>query len=256
MVNDEKYYSSFDDLVFEHRNKEYGAYAIRKKYNRTVLIALLVAVISFTLAVFVPSVRARHRAQLKIRETKEVIAEMAIEMKQEIPPAPPPPPPLAPEQPPEQQTVVKYVAPIVVDTIKPEDQSAIAVTDEQVETSVNKEVLQIFGNSQEDASGEVYGIVEEMPQFPGGEIALCKYIANSIKYPVVAQKTGIQGKVYVTFIVDRDGGVTDVKVLQGVDPLLDREALRVVRNLPRWKPGKQRGVPVRVSYTVPINFIL
>jgi len=255
MANDKKYYSSFDDLVFEHRNREYGAYAIRKKYNRTVLIALLAAVITFTLAVFVPSIRAKHRAQLKIRETKEVIAEMAIELKQEIPPAPPPPP-LEPQQPQEQQTVVKYVAPIVVDTIKPENQSAIAVTDEQIETSVNKEVLQVLENSPEEASGEVYGIVEEMPQFPGGEIALCKYIANSIKYPVVAQKTGIQGKVYVSFIVDRDGGVTDVKVLQSVDPLLDREALRVVRSLPRWKPGKQRGVPVRVSYTVPINFIL
>jgi len=255
MANEMKSYSSFDELVFEHRNKDYGAYIIRKKYNRTVLIALLVAVISFTLAVFIPSIRAKHRAQSIAMEARAVIAEMAIELKQEIPPAPPPPP-LVPQQPPEQQTVVKYVAPIVVDTIKPEDQSAIAVTDEQIETSENKEVLQVLENSQEDASGEVYGIVEEMPQFPGGEIALCKYIANSIKYPVVAQKTGIQGKVYVSFIVDKDGGVTDVKVLQGVDPLLDREALRVVRSLPRWKPGKQRGVPVKVSYTVPINFIL
>jgi len=255
MANEMKSYSSFDELVFEHRNKDYGAYIIRKKYNRTVLIALLVAVISFTLAVFIPSIRAKHRAQSIAMEARAVIAEMAIELKQEIPPAPPPPP-LVPQQPPEQQTVVKYVAPIVVDTIKPEDQSAIAVTDEQIETSENKEVHQVLENSQEDASGEVYGIVEEMPQFPGGEIALCKYIANSIKYPVVAQKTGIQGKVYVSFIVDKDGGVTDVKVLQGVDPLLDREALRVVRSLPRWKPGKQRGVPVKVSYTVPINFIL
>ncbi len=103
---------------------------------------------------------------------------------------------------------------------------------------------------------QVFFIVEEMPEFPGGEKALRTYIANSIKYPEIAQKNGIQGKVYVTFVVGKDGFVKNTSIARGVDPSLDSEALRVVKNLPKWQPGKQRGEMVNVSYTVPINFKL
>ncbi|MGC9355372.1 MAG: TonB family protein [Mariniphaga sp.] len=103
---------------------------------------------------------------------------------------------------------------------------------------------------------QIFFIVEEMPEFPGGELALRQYIANAIKYPVIAQENGIQGRVYVTFVVNTDGSVADARIARGVDPSLDKEALRVVNSLPKWKPGKQRGKPVRVSYTVPINFVL
>jgi protein TonB len=99
-------------------------------------------------------------------------------------------------------------------------------------------------------------VVEEMPEFPGGVTALRKYLAESVKYPVIAQENGIQGKVYVNFVVNKDGSVSNAKIARGVDPSLDQEALRVVSTLPKWKPGKQRGQPVRVSYTVPINFQL
>ena len=109
---------------------------------------------------------------------------------------------------------------------------------------------------EEEAEAQVFFIVEEMPEFPGGEAALRAFIAKSINYPVIAQENGIQGKVYVTFVVDRDGGISDAKIARGVDPSLDKEALRVVNTLPKWKPGKQRGKPVRVSYTVPISFVL
>jgi TonB family protein len=107
-----------------------------------------------------------------------------------------------------------------------------------------------------DSDEQVFFIVEEMPEFPGGELALRKYIANTIKYPEVAQTNGIQGKVYVTFVVSKDGAVANAKIARGVDPSLDREALRVVNSLPKWKAGKQRGETVNVSYTVPINFVL
>lgn len=107
-----------------------------------------------------------------------------------------------------------------------------------------------------DASEEIFFIVEDMPEFPGGDLALRKYIANSVKYPEIAQKNGIQGKVYVSFVVSKDGTVANAKIARGVDPSLDKEALRVVSNLPIWKPGKQRGQNVNVSYTVPINFVL
>lgn len=104
--------------------------------------------------------------------------------------------------------------------------------------------------------GQVFFIVDTMPEFPGGEPALRKWIATEIKYPVIAQENGIQGKVYVTFVVGQDGSVSYAKVARGVDPSLDKEALRVVNVLPKWKPGKQRGNPVNVSYTLPIEFKL
>ena len=102
----------------------------------------------------------------------------------------------------------------------------------------------------------VFYIVEDMPEFPGGEDALRQQISQDIKYPILAQENGAQGKVYVTFIVAKDGSVVDAKIARGVDPMLDKEALRVVSSLPRWEPGKQDGKPVNVSYTVPINFVL
>jgi protein TonB len=103
---------------------------------------------------------------------------------------------------------------------------------------------------------QVFFIVEEMPEYPGGEAALRNFIAQTIKYPTAAQELGIQGRVYVTFVVSKTGKVTDAKIARGVDPVLDKEALRVVNALPLWKPGIQRGKPVNVSYTVPINFSL
>ncbi|MFA7491789.1 MAG: energy transducer TonB, partial [Mariniphaga sp.] len=103
---------------------------------------------------------------------------------------------------------------------------------------------------------KVFFIVEEMPEFPGGEPALRTFLTQNIHYPDIASKHGIQGKVYVTFIVSDEGDVVNARIARGVDPVLDQEALRVVNSLPRWKPGYMRGKPVDVSYTVPINFAL
>lgn len=107
-----------------------------------------------------------------------------------------------------------------------------------------------------DSEEEIFFIVEDMPEFPGGEMALRTFIANNIEYPAIAQENGIQGRVYVTFVVTKDGSVANAKIARGVDPILDKEALRVVNSLPKWQPGKQRGQEVNVSYTVPINFAL
>lgn len=107
-----------------------------------------------------------------------------------------------------------------------------------------------------DKDAHVFFVVEDMPEFPGGELELRKYIGNAIKYPEVAQEKGIQGKVYVTFVVTKEGTIADCKIARGVDPSLDQEALRVVNGLPKWQPGKQRGQAVNVQYTVPINFVL
>ncbi|HCE57190.1 MAG TPA: energy transducer TonB [Prolixibacteraceae bacterium] len=111
-------------------------------------------------------------------------------------------------------------------------------------------------DEEEEDADKVFIIVEDDPEFPGGELALRAFIANAIKYPVIAQENGIQGKVYVTFVVGKDGSVKNAVIARGVDASLDKEALRVVNTLPKWNPGKQRGKPVNVSYTVPINFVL
>ena len=102
----------------------------------------------------------------------------------------------------------------------------------------------------------VFDVVEVMPQFPGGQIAMLKYIMENIKYPEQAMKEGIQGRVTVRFIVEKDGSISDVKPVLSVHPLLNKEAVRVVESMPKWTPGKQNGKPVRVRFNVPVMFKL
>jgi TonB family protein len=119
---------------------------------------------------------------------------------------------------------------------------------------VKEEAAPITGNAAE--TDEVFIQVEKMPEFPGGEGAFRNFIAKTVEYPVEAAKKGIQGKVYVTFVVDKDGTVRNAKIIRGVSPMLDKEALRVVNSLPKWTPGEQGGKKVSVAYTVPISFVL
>lgn len=174
---------------------------------------------------------------------QEVEEEIIPITRQEEKPPPPPPPPKVVE-----------VLNIVDDDIEIEDELEILDTEADDETAID--VAPIVEEEAEADEGQVFFIVEDMPEFPGGELALRKFITNAVKYPVIAQENGIQGKVYVNFVVDTDGSVTNARIARGVDPSLDKEALRVVNSLPKWKPGKQRGKAVKVSYTVPINFVL
>ncbi len=167
-----------------------------------------------------------------------------ITREQEIKPPPPPPPPKVVE-----------ILNIVDDNVEIDDELHID-TEADDKTLITVAPVISTAVEEEEEEQQVFFIVEDMPEFPGGEMALRTYIANSIKYPVIAQENGIQGKVYVTFVVGKDGSVSNASIARGVDPSLDKEALRVVNTLPKWKPGKQRGKPVNVSYTVPINFVL
>jgi len=178
-------------------------------------------------------------------QAQDVEDEMIpITRPEEVKPPPPPPPPQVVE-----------VLNIVDDNTDIDDELQIEDTEANDNTVVD--VAPIVQQKEEQTEeAPVFFIVEDMPEFPGGDLALRKYIANAIKYPVIAQENGIQGKVYVNFVVNTDGSVTNAKIARGVDPSLDKEALRVINSLPKWKPGKQRGKPVRVSFTVPINFVL
>ncbi|MCU4158125.1 energy transducer TonB [Carboxylicivirga sp. A043] len=183
-------------------------------------------------------------SQFEMVEELEAEEEiMPITRQEEVKPPPPPPPPK-----------VADVLNIVEDDVELDEELDIEDTEMEEDTEIDFSDLAMEEEESDDAP--VFFIVEDMPEFPGGEEALRKYIAQSVKYPVIAQENGIQGRVYVSFVVNTKGKVTDVKIARGVDPNLDKEAIRVVNAMPAWKPGKQRGKAVKVSYTVPINFVL
>jgi periplasmic protein TonB len=258
MANEKIKAPAFDDIVFENRNKEYGAYRLRKRYSRNVIISMLIAIVILSTAVITPYLNAKaaeNRAKKAERQVEIKMENLDQPAEQIAPPPPPPPPP---------QDVVqqaRYVPPVVVDSIKPEenvqlmtaDQAQVEVKNEEVveEVQVAKEEVQ-----EEDPEAEPFIVVEEMPMFPGGEPALLAYIAEHTQYPEVAKENNIQGKVIVRFCVTSKGGVDKVSILKSVDAELDKEAIRVVQTLPAFKPGKQGGKPVPVWYMVPINFTL
>jgi len=169
------------------------------------------------------------------------------------------PPPAAP--PPREEVIqqVKYVPPVVVDTINPNDNMQLMTADEaQIEVK-NEEVIEVQAAVKEEVAEEVpepapFIVVEEMPEPPGGYKGLLQFIADNTRYPAVPQENNIQGTVTVKFCVTSKGGVDQVSILRGVDPELDAEAIRVVKILPTFRPGKQGGKPVPVWYTVPIRF--
>lgn len=187
--------------------------------------------------------KADSLGQIQAMDVEDEIIPITREQEQPAPPPPPPP-------------QVVEVLNIVDDDVEIKDELVIdtEVTEDMIIDVAP--VVSTVAKEEEEEETQVFFIVEDMPEFPGGEAALRQFIANEIKYPVIAQENGIQGRVYVTFVVNTDGSIADAKIARGVDPSLDKEALRVVSTLPRWKPGMQRGKAVRVSYTVPINFVL
>jgi len=181
-------------------------------------------------------VQASDLGQLVVEEEEEDIIPIT---EQNTPPPPPPPPPAAPE-----------IIEIVEDEVEVED---IEMEDTEADAET---VVEVFEQEEEVVEEEVFTIVENMPEFPGGQKKLFEYLGKNIKFPPAAKANGISGKVYVNFTVGKDGKIGDVKVLRGVHDLLDKEAVRVVKSFPNWKPGKQRGKAVKVSYNLPINFLL
>jgi len=224
MAKDSKRIPNFDDIVFEIRNKEYGAYVLRKNYSRNVIISLLIGIIILATAIITPYLNA------KALENRQKRAERQVEIKLEnldkpnetvAPPPPPPPPPADVVQ---QQ---KYVPPVVVDSIKPEDVKQLMTADQAQIEVTNKEVVEVVAEvkeevQEEDPDATPFVVVEEMPMFPGGDAALLDYIGKNTNYPEVAKENNIQGKVIVRFCVTSKGGVSQVSILNGVDPELDK----------------------------------
>ena len=169
-------------------------------------------------------------------DTSQAVADVVFEEEiipiTETPEQAAPPPPEAPK--------VAELLEIVDDKADIEETTTIINEDNQARVEVKT----------------IFEVVENMPDFPGGQAALMQYLAKNIKYPTIAQENGTQGRVIVQFVVNRDGSIVDAKVVRSVDPYLDKEALRVINTMPKWKPGMQRGKPVRVKFTVPVMFRL
>ena len=268
--------SEWSNLVFENKNKAYGAYVLREETGKrnfysmmfmvilAVAIAIIVAVVGVVQNAMKQNVTVETDIELsKLAQKKEAKVERKEPVKVEV----------------EQKVVekvkssVKFTAPEIKkdDEVKPEDEiksqddlaktnTAIGTFDVKGNDEAEGEVLKakevIADEKPKEEETKVFDVVEQMPEFPGGQAALLKWIGDNIQYPTIAEENGIQGRVVCTFVVERDGSVTDVQVARSIDPSLDKEAIRVLKKMPRWNPGKQNGSAVRVKYTVPVTFKL
>ena len=257
MSTEKKRVESLEELVFKNRNKEYGAYYLRMKYRKYVSISLISAFIIILGAIAYPVIASYLNKTKTVVVNKDITAEMMNLYKTEAPPPPPPPPP--PEN---IEQKVKFTAPVVTtDTaetniVSQEDLSAKTTHEApppEEDFGVKEVKKQVI---EQEAPKEIFTVVEEQPNYPGGDEARIKFLQENIKYPEEAKELGVQGKVFVTFVVEVDGSITDVRVLRGIGAQCDEEAIRVVKSMPRWIPGKQRGVPVRVQFNLPIKFTL
>lgn len=258
------------ELIFADRNKDYGAYKMRedspKRHNWAVLIVIVVALVGFSIPRLI---------EFATPEKKEVMTEVTVLSKldeaevkdKEVKPiealAPPPP---------ALKSSIKFTAPVIKKDEEVREEDEIKTQEEITNTKVTISIADVKGNdelngkdiadlkeviTQEPVAEEKpYVTVEQMPQFPGGDAELLGFIAKSLHYPAIAQENGVQGKVYIRFVVSKNGTVQDVTILKSLDPYCDKEAVRVIKMLPKWIPGRQNGVNVPVYYTVPITFKL
>jgi len=212
--------------------------------NRKLMFTQIGLIISLaiTWAAFEYKSYNKRELSFDVRNTEVVEEEMVEITKQEQKPQP--------VEMPKQTTQIEIVKndEVVEDKL---DINAEVEQNEVIEEYVAPEV-----EEEEIKEEEIFIIVEEMPSFPGGEVKMMEYLAKNIKYPQMARESGIQGRVFINFVVEPDGHVSNVKVMRGIGGGCDEEAIRVVKAMPKWKPGKQRGKSVRVSYNLPVNFRL
>ena len=270
------------DLVFEGKNKDFGAYVIRtespKRHNKAVLWTIIGALIFGLLAFgFVKANQYLEERRLAMQgDQEEVLIDMTPteEPEQEQERLEQPKPEVLPE---EVLKSVKVTELQIVEDEKVKKEDEIKTQDELKETETafgqkdNEEgtedrnvtrtlkeevVVEKPVEKPKEVKEEIFRSVEQMPQFPGGDAALLKYLSSHINYPPMAAENNVQGKVLLQFVVEKDGKVGEVKVVRSVDKDLDREAVRVVKTLPKFTPGRQNGQPVRVWYTLPVQFKL
>ena len=257
-------------LIFEGKNQAYGAYRMRanstKRHNVAMLIVVVIAAVGFSIPTLL---------KLATPEQKEVMTEVTTlskleepEIKQEemkrVEPVAPPPPAL--------KSSIKFTAPVIKKDEEVHEDNEIKSQEELTSTKVAISIADVKGNDEangkdiadlkqvvtqaEPEPEKVFDMVEQMPTFPGGQQELMSYLGKNIKYPTISQEMGSAGRVIVQFVVDKDGSISNPEVVRGVDAYLDKEAIRVISSMPKWRPGVQNGKKVRVKYTVPVVFRL
>jgi len=212
--------------------------------KRTVFIQIgLIISLAIVLAAFEWKKYDKIEFEMTVREDVETVEEIVIQTEQKVkPPAPKPPP---------QTTILN----IVEDDVEIEDEIIIDAEVDQ-ETEIEEYIPVEFDEEEEIVEAEIFTVVEESPSFPGGDVARIKFLQKNIEYPQMARESGIQGTVYVTFVVEPNGSVSGVRILRGIGGGCDEEAIRVIKAMPKWNAGKQRGKPVRVQFNMPIKFTL
>ena len=271
--------NEWSDMMFENRNKEYGAYVLRRQTGRRNVISMVAVLLLFAAVMVFMIAKNAYEAYQKEHAVMDQVTELSALTQQKKKEAKVERKEIPVKQ--EQQQVVekvkssvKFTAPVIKkdDEVKPEDElksqdeimnSKVAVgalnvvgNDENGEVLKAKEVIATEPVKPKEEENKVFDVVEQMPSYPGGMGALMQYLSSHIKYPAIAEENGIQGRVICTFVVERDGSITDVRIAKSVDPSLDKEAMRVVSKMPKWIPGKQNGSAVRVKYTLPVTFRL
>lgn len=268
---------SLDDMVFEDRNKTYGAFFLRTNYSKYLTRALVVGTLIFGSLIggaFAYTNAVKDPDQ-DLRAIEIDLADLEeIEEPEEEPDLPPPPPP-PPEPPPPEIAQVKFLPPepkadeeVEIEEPPPpaEEIEKAVISSETVE---GDDAISNFapppppppaitkpaglGKAKEE---EIFTTVEQQPEFPGGVSQMYKYIGENIKYPSAAQRANVSGKVFVKFVVEKDGSIGDIQVLKGIGFGCDEEATRVIKSMPKWSPGRQNGRNVRVYFTMPISFRL
>lgn len=262
------------DLVFEGKNQAYGAYKLRKGTSKrnlwSIIIVLIAAVAIFSAIAIKNVIEANQKVAVTTAvELSKIDKTPKVEKKKVTPKI---------EQPKVVEKVkssIKFTAPVIKEDseVKPEEEMKTQEDLQKTKTTIG--AFNIVGNDEiggevlkakeeiaqpeppkNEEENKVFDVVEELPSFPGGQGALMAWLNDNIKYPVVAAENGIQGKVIVQFVVGKNGSISNVKVLRSVDPSLDKEAVRVVSNMPNWTPGKQNGASVNVRFTLPVTFRL
>ena len=256
------------DVVFTDRNKAYGAYDLRKQNPRNTNKALIIGVVAFVLTISAPTIINFISGFIPKADEKVKIVPVVLQPPPPINKQKPPPPPPEPPKPKIDQ--VKFPPPVVKPDNEVKEQpptvKELEVADpgqKNIKGDPNADIKidEPVGNSDvkqvtEEDPNKIFTSVEQNPEFPGGDAAFGKYLGNKIRYPAVAKENNVQGKVFLNFTVERDGSLTDIKVVRGIGSGCDDEAVRVLKSSPRWKPGIQNGRAVRVSYTIPISFTL
>ena len=257
------------ELVFQGKNKAYGAYKMRanspKRHTWAMVIVVIIAAVGFSIPTLVKLATPKQKEVMTEVTTLSQLEEPEVkqeEFKKVEPVAPPP----------ALKSSIKFTAPVIKKDEEVRDDEEIKSQEELTQTKVAISIADVKGNDEANGKDiadlkqvvtqapveeeKVFDMVEQMPTFPGGAGELMKYIADHLKYPTIAQENGVQGRVICQFVVGSDGSVRDAKVVKTLDPYCDKEALRVIMSMPKWIPGKQNGKAVSVKYTVPIVFRL